>query len=64
MLGPISCDHDQTSTTGLASGVLGLAPYPDEGLQRGISLTCAFSTVVGQAEVSESLKGSFIYPFN
>lgn len=58
MLGPISCDHDQTSTTGLTSGVLGLSPYPDEGLERGTSLTCAFSTVVGQAEVSETSKGN------
>lgn len=56
MIGPISCDHDQTSTTGLASGMLGLAPYPDEGLRRGTSLTCVFSTTVGQVEVSETSK--------
>lgn len=50
---PTNCDHGEASTTVHGSGVLGLAPYPDEGLRGGTSFTCEFSATVGQAEVNK-----------
>lgn len=64
--GPFTCsDVDETekvANVGTEGGLLdgtqepmqvqGLARYPDSGLRGGSSLTCTFSSAVGQTEVS------------
>ncbi|CAM9230892.1 unnamed protein product [Scytosiphon promiscuus] len=70
--GALTCmdvDGEQNTAGGNSSGsplsltyeslrVEGLASYPDSGLKGGSSMTCAFSSAVGQTEINTGVKSA------